>query len=91
MGGGFLLQRAIASEGEGALTEAVDGVRLLAIGEQGLSSEGYVFGDVANGYVEVLAYFQNVGEFGGCKYEVADVECPPLAAWYDFLPCLLGG
>ncbi len=37
MGGGFLLEGAIASEGEGALTEAVDGVRLLAIGEQCLS------------------------------------------------------
>jgi hypothetical protein len=38
LGGGFLLEGAIASEGEGALTEAVDGVRLLAVGEQGLTS-----------------------------------------------------
>ena len=37
MGGGFLLQGAIASEGEGTLTEAVDGVRLLAVGKQGLA------------------------------------------------------
>ena len=41
--------------------------------------------------VKVLAYFQHVGELCGCEYEVADVERPPLAAWYDFLPCLLGG
>ena len=31
------LEGAIASEGEGTLTEAVHGVRLLAVGEQGLS------------------------------------------------------
>ncbi len=37
LGSGFLLQGAVSSEGEGALAEAVHGVRLLAVGEQGLS------------------------------------------------------
>ena len=91
MGGGFLLQGAVASEREGTLAEAVDGVRLLAVGEQGLSGEGYVFGDVANGYVKVLAYLQHVCELCGGEHEVVAVERPPLAAWDDFLPILLGG
>ena len=91
MGGGFLLQGAVASEREGALTEAVDGVRLLAVGEQCLSGEGYVLADVANSYVKVLADLQHVGELCGGKYEVVAVERPPLAAWDDFLPILLGG
>jgi hypothetical protein len=73
MGGGFLLQGTIASEGEGALAEAVHGVRLLAVSEQGLSGYGYIFGDMANGDVEELAYFQHVGELGGCEYEVAAI------------------
>ena len=91
MGGGFLLQGAVASEGEGTLAETVDGVRLLAVGEQGLAGEGYVLADVANGYVKVLAYLQDVGELCGGQYEVVAVERPPLAAWDDFLPILLGG
>lgn len=91
MGGGFLLQGAVASEGEGTLAETVDGVRLLAVGEQGLAGEGYVLADVANGYVKVLAYLQDVGELGGGEHEVVAVERPPLAAWDDFLPVLLGG
>ena len=85
------MEGAIATEGEGALAEAVDGVRLLAVGEQGLSGEGYVLRDVSQSDVKILADLQNVGEFGGCEHKIADVECPPLAAWYDFLPCLLGG
>lgn len=91
MGGGFLLEGAVATEREGTLAEAVDGMRLLAVGEQGLAGEGYVFGDVSNGYVKELAYLQHVGEFGGCENEIADVEGPTLAAWNYFLPCLLGG
>lgn len=91
MGGGFLLEGAVASEGEGTLTEAVHGVRLLAVGEQCLAGEGYVFGDVAKGDVKELAYLQHVGELCGGKYEVVAVERPPLAAWDDFLPVLLGG
>lgn len=91
MGGGFLLQGAVASECEGALAEAVHGVGLLAVCEQGLPGEGYVVGDVANGYVEELAYLQHVGELCGGKHEVVAVERPPLAAWDDFLPILLGG
>jgi hypothetical protein len=73
LGSGFLLQGAVAPEGEGTLAEAVDGVRLLAVGEQGLSGEGYIFGDMANGDVEELAYFQHVGELGGCEYKVAAI------------------
>ena len=57
LGGGFLLERAIATEGEGALAEAVHGVRLLAVSEQGLAGEGYVLTDVAKCDVEVLADF----------------------------------
>ena len=91
MGGGFLLQGAVAPEGEGTLAEAVHGVRLLAVGEQCLSGEGYVLADVADGYVEELADFQHVGELCGGQYEVVAVERPPLAAWDDFLPILLGG
>ena len=49
------MQRAIASEGEGTLAEAVDGVRLLAVGEQCLAGEGYVLADVADGDVEHLS------------------------------------
>ena len=85
------MEGAIASEGERALTEAVDGVRLLAVGEQGLAGEGYVLTDVAKCDVKILAGLQDIGELGGCQYEVAATECPPFAAWYDFLPCLLGG
>jgi hypothetical protein len=38
MGGGFLLKRSVSSETEGTLAEAVHGVRLLGIGEDGLAS-----------------------------------------------------
>ena len=55
MGGGFLLKRAVSSETEGTLAEAVHGVRLLAVCEQGLSGEGYVLADMAKCDVEVLA------------------------------------
>ena len=37
MGGGFLLQGTVSSETEGTLAEAVHGMRLLAVGEQGLA------------------------------------------------------
>lgn len=91
LGGGFLLKRAVASECEGALAEAVHGVCLLAVGEQGLAGEGYVFGDVSQSDVKELADLQHVGELCGGQYEVVAVERPPLAAWDDFLPILLGG
>lgn len=91
MGGGFLLQGAVASEGEGTLAKAVDGVRLLGIGEQGLAGYGYVFGDVSQSDVKVLAGLQYVAELGGGEHEVVAVERPPLAPWNDFFPFLLGG
>lgn len=90
MGGGFLLEGAVSSECEGTLTEAVHGVRLLAVGEQCLAGEGYVLADVANGYVEGLADEQHVGELGGCEYQVVGGERPLFAACNVFAPLLLG-
>lgn len=93
MGGGFLLQRAVAPETVGALGERADVGGLLDLFEDGLAGEGGCVGAIVCGHgdVESLTGFQEVADLWGREYEVADGQCPLLSACNVFLPVLLGG
>ena len=93
MGGGFLLQGAVASETVGALGERADFGGLFDLFEDGLAGEGGCVGAVVGGHgdVEGLPDAKDVADLWGREYEVADGQCPLLSACNVFLPVLLGG
>lgn len=93
MGGGFLLQGAVASETVGALGERADVGGLLDLFEDGLAGDGGCVCAIVGGHgdVECLTGFQEVAYLRGREYEVADGQCPLFSACNVFLPVLLGG
>lgn len=93
MGGGFLLQGAVASETVGALGERADVGGLLDLFEDGLAGDGGCVCAIVGGHgdVECLTGFQEVADLWAREYEVAYGQCPLLSACNVFLPVLLGG
>ena len=93
MGGGFLLEGAVAPETVGALGERADVGGLLDLFEEGLAGEGGCVGAIVCGHgdVEYLTDTKEVAYLRGREYKVADGQCPLLSACNVFLPVLLGG
>lgn len=93
MGGGFLLQGAVAPETVGTLGERADVGGLFYLFKDGLACEGGCVGAIVGGHgdVEGLTGFQEVADLWCREYEVADGQCPLISACNVFLPVLLGG